>query len=561
MAEIYELPEDVTRLSDDELETNLSAAVRSFSSLAKSDTVSARDIDTLKTLKASITKIREEQAERTAAAEAAAAEIDALTAEVFGEDEAETVEAEAETVEAEAEVIEPTAVIDPVAVTASARRSLNLTAVRAKQAGAGTGTGLSRYLPADEPSGVEIVASVDVPGFRPGEDIEVEQIVEGVMRRATGLKTSGGGTGMVASYRLPFPDALIVKDSSSAPEGSKAVMLAAKQARLPQGDLVASGGWCAPSETIYDIADIACPDMLWDAPEVQLNRGGLRFFRTPTLDVAALTWTWTEAQDIAAATQPAGPEKPCFVIPCPAPIDVRAEAVGVCLSVGILTQRFFPEMVDWYVRNAMVAHEIRVKSEMYTQARNSAATLAVTIPAATSFATFSQVYYAVALQAADMIERHNLCESTELEVTFPFWLKNMFLADIARRDGKDPLAVTNADIQAAFSDLGVRVQFARGLTPDVPTNIGGAVPATAWPADVEFLIYPAGNFQIGRGPEVNLGVIIDSVTVQTNDEKIFSEEAVVLIDRMGLARRVTVTVCANGEVGARTAVDVCPVIP
>jgi hypothetical protein len=43
-------------------------------------------------------------------------------------------------------------------------------------------------------------------------------------------------------------------------------------------------------------------------------------------------------------------------------------------------------------------------------------------------------------------------------------------------------------------------------------------------------------------------------------EKIFSEEAVVLIDRMGLARRVTVTVCANGEVGARTAVEVCPVV-
>ena len=555
MAEMYELPEDIARLSDEDLEVNLSAAVRSFSSLAKSDTVSSRDIDTLKTLKASIAKIREEQAERTAAAEAAAAEIDALTAEVFGETEAEAeiVEAEAEPVVAE--VIEPTAVIDPQTVTASSRRSLNLSAVRAKQTNSGS---LTRYLPVDQPTGLEIVASVDVPGFRPGEDIEIEQIVEGAMRRATGLKTSGGGTGMVASYRLPFPDDLIVKDSSSAPEGSKAVMLAAKQARLNGGDLVASGGWCAPSETIYDITDIACPDMLWDAPEVQLNRGGLRFFRTPTLDVAALTWTWTEAQDIAAATQPAGPEKPCFVIPCPAPIDVRAEAIGVCLSVGILTQRFFPEMVDWYVRNAMVAHEIRVKSEMYNQARLSAATTAVTIPAATSFATFSQVYYAVALQAADMIERHNLCEGTELEVTFPFWLKNMFLSDIARRDGKDPLSVGMADIQAAFSDLGVRVQFARGLAPDVPTNIGGAVPATAWPADVEFLIYPAGNFQIGRGPEVNLGVIIDSVTVQTNDEKIFSEEAVVLIDRMGLARLVTVTVCANGEVGARTAVDVCP---
>jgi hypothetical protein len=558
MAEIYELPEDIGALSDEDIEKHITAAARDMTQIAKAEMATSKTLPTLRTLSESIQKLKAERDERLTAATETAEAIDALMAETFGE----TVEAEAETVEAEAEtvvaeVIEPTAIIDPPAVTASARRSLNLSAVRAKQSTGGT---LSRYLPQEEVTGIEIVASVDVPGFRPGEDIDIEQIVEGAMRRATGLKTSGGGTGMVASYRLPFPDALVVKDSSSAPEGSKAVMLAAKQSRLPQKDLVASGGWCAPSETIYDITDIACPDMLWDAPEIQLNRGGLRFFRTPTLDVAALTWTWTEAQDIAAATQPAGPEKPCFVIPCPAPLDVRAEAVGVCLSVGILTQRFFPEMVDWYVRNAMIAHEIRVKSEMYLQARNSAATVAVTMPATGGFATFSAVYGAVALQAADMIERHNLCDGTELEVTFPFWLKNMFLTDIARRDGKDPLTVTEADIQSAFSDLGVRVQFARGLTPDVPTNIGGAVPATAWPADVEFLIYPAGNFQIGRGPEVNLGVIIDSVTVATNDEKIFSEEAVVLIDRMGLARRVTVTVCANGEVGARTAVEVCPVV-
>lgn len=558
MAEIYELPEDIGALSDEDIEKHITAAARDMTQIAKAEMATSKTLPTLRTLSESIQKLKAERDERLTAATETAEAIDALMAETFGE----TVEAEAETVEAEAEtvvaeVIEPTAIIDPPAVTASARRSLNLSAVRAKQSTGGT---LSRYLPQEEVTGIEIVASVDVPGFRPGEDIDIEQIVEGAMRRATGLKTSGGGTGMVASYRLPFPDALVVKDSSSAPEGSKAVMLAAKQSRLPQKDLVASGGWCAPSETIYDITDIACPDMLWDAPEIQLNRGGLRFFRTPTLDVAALTWTWTEAQDIAAATQPAGPEKPCFVIPCPAPLDVRAEAVGVCLSVGILTQRFFPEMVDWYVRNAMIAHEIRVKSEMYLQARNSAATVAVTMPATGGFATFSAVYGAVALQAADMIERHNLCDGTELEVTFPFWLKNMFLTDIARRDGKDPLTVTEADIQSAFSDLGVRVQFARGLTPDVPTNIGGATPATAWPADVEFLIYPAGNFQIGRGPEVNLGVIIDSVTVATNDEKIFSEEAVVLIDRMGLARRVTVTVCANGEVGARTAVEVCPVV-
>ena len=563
MADMYELPDDVTQLSDADLEANLTAAVRSFKSVSQTTVVTSQTLPNLRTLKASIETLKEEQADRQNAAEAAAAEIDALSADVFGEDEteapAETVEAAVEPV---AEVIEPTAVIDPApSVTASGvrRSSLNLAAVRAKQSG-NVGTGLSRYLPVDQqPGGIEIVASVDVPGFRPGEEVDLAQIVEGAMRRATGLKTAGGGTGMVASYRLPFPDNMIVTDSSSAPEGTNALTRAADQRRLDGGDLVASGGWCAPSETIYDITDIACPDMLWDAPEIQLNRGGLRFFRTPTLDVAALTWTWTEAQDIAAATQPAGPEKPCYVIPCPAPIDVRAQAIGVCLSVGILTQRFFPEMVDWYVRNAMVAHEIRIKQVMYQAALDSAATTDVTIR--DSFATFSAIYEAVALQAADMIERHNLCDSTQLEVVLPFWSKNMMLTDLARQQGVDVSTLSEADIQAAFSNLGVRIQFARGLPPAVPTSIGGVVPATTWPSTVQFLIYPSGNFQIGRGPEINLGVIIDSVTVATNDEKIFSEEAVVLIDRMGLARAVTVTVCADGEVGARNAVDLCPVIP
>jgi hypothetical protein len=564
MADAYELPEDLGTLSDEDIEQHLTAAAIEMKKIATSNTATAKTVPALKGLRDTIFRLQGEQNARLAAAAETAAEIDALMAETFGEDEtaeaaaetteaaAETTEAAAETAETETKVIEPTAVIS-----ASARRSMNLAAARAKQSG--TGTGLSRYLPSEATAEIEIVASVDVPGYRPGQSINLDQITEGAMRRATGLKTAGGGTGIIASYRLPFPDDLTVSDSSSASEGSTALMVAADQRRLNGQDLVASGGWCAPSETLYDILDIACPDMLWDAPEVQLNRGGLRFFRTPTLDVAALTFVWTEAQDIAAATQPAGPEKPCYQIPCPAPIDVRAEAVGVCLSVGILTQRFFPEMVDWYVRNAMVAHEIRVKQVMYQAALDSAATQEVTIR--DSFAAFSAIYEAVALQAADMIERHNLCDSTQLEVTFPWWSKNLMLTDLARQEGVDVATLSVADIQAAFSNLGVRVQWARGLPPAVPTSIGGVTPATTWPTTIQFLIYPSGNFQIGRGPEVNLGVIIDSVTVATNDEKIFSEEPVVLIDRMGLARAVTVEVCPNGEVGARNALDICPTIP
>lgn len=561
MADAYELPEELSQLSDDDIDNHLRDLVREMQSLAASDTATDRTVRTLTELRDHVTNLRAEQNARITAAAETVAQIDSIMNETFGTEDADadeepTAEAEPDTSgteDADADVVEPTSV-----VTAASRRStLNLAAVRAKQSG--TGNGLSKYLPSPVKDEIEIVASVDVPGYRPGQEITLAQITEGAMRRATGLKTAGGGTGMVASYRLPFTDDLVVTDSSSAPEGSTALLRAADQRRLKDGDLVASGGWCAPSETIYDIVDIACPDMLWDLPEIQLNRGGLRFFRTPTLDIAAMTWIWTEAQDIAAANQPGGPEKPCYVIPCPAPIDVRAIAVGVCLQVGILTQRFFPELVDWYVRNAMVAHEIRIRQAMYELARNSATTTPVTVRA--SFAAFSAVYEAVALQAADMIERHNLCESTQLEVVFPWWSKNLFLSDLARQEGVDVSTLSEADIQAAFRNLGVRVQFARGLPPAVPAEIGGATPATTWPDELEFLIYPSGNFQLGRGPEINLGVIIDSVTVQTNDEKIFSEEAVALIDRMGLARRVTVAVCPNGEVGARNTVDICPAAP
>ncbi len=560
MPNFFELPEDLSTLSDEDIEQHLTAAARDMKRIASSDTATAKTIPQLRELKSAIDKLTSEKDERITAAAATAAEIDSIMNDTFGKDESVTASADDESQDddgeddgaeatASAKVIEPTEVVTS---TGQRRSTFNLAAARAKK----NGNDLSKYI-APEVSGtdIEIVASVDVPGYRPGQEIDLSQITEGAMRRAQGLKTAGGGTGMVASYRLPFADDLVVKDSSSADEGTKALRLAADQARLKGGDLVASGGWCAPSETLYDILDVACPDMLWDAPEVQLNRGGLRFFRTPTLDVAAMTFVWTEAQDIAAATQPAGPEKPCYVIPCPAPIDVRAIAIGVCLSVGILTQRFFPEMVDWYVRNSMIAHEIRIKQVMYQAALDSAATLAVTVRP--SFAGFSAIYEAVALQAADMVERHNLCESTQLEVVLPWWSKNLMLTDLARQEGVDVATLSAADIQAAFNNLGVRVQWARGLPPAVPTNIGGVTPATTWPTSLQFMIYPSGNFQIGRGPEVNLGVIIDSVTVATNDEKIFSEEAVVLIDRMGLARKVTVAVCPNGEVGARNTVDIC----
>ncbi|MEU1815147.1 major capsid protein [Streptomyces roseifaciens] len=543
--EPFELPEDFNALNDSELSALLNEAVAEFEAKSTNTSFTSQELDHLRYLAAGVDKIRTEQAARLEAAEQAAAEIDALAAQVRGADpEPEpAADPEPEVTASDDPAAEPDP--EPEAETATAaavpaRPALDLSAVRARQ---------RRVLPA-EPArqATRITAAVDVPGYRSGSPLEFDDLVSGTIARAIALKTINGGKSQVASYSHPFPDDMVINDLGSAPEGTTVSLRASNQRRLPQQDLVASGGWCAPSETVYDIADVACPDMLWDAPEIQLSRGGIRYFKTPTLDVAALTWVHTEADDIAGNT------KPCFKIPCPDPLEVRCDAVGVCLESGILTQRHFPELTAWYLRNAMVAHEIRVRQELFAAAVATATPVTIT----TTFGALAPVFAAVALQAADMIERHSFCDSISLEVVFPWWSRNLFLADLARRNGVDVSEVTTAMVQALFTPLGVRIQWARGLPPAVPTDIGGPTAATDWPATVQFLIYPAGSLQIGRGAEVNLGVIHDSVKFSTNDyTALFTEECNALVDRSVDTRVVTVPVCPSGETGAQTLMT-CP---
>ncbi|MFC8332736.1 major capsid protein [Streptomyces olivaceus] len=561
----FELPQDLTTLSsaeyltslsDEDLTEALNLSAQAFSTLAAQDQIADDSLARMRALTSGSEAIRAEQISRREAAESAAAEIEAMAARVRGDDPTATAsaaedgtdsqegtEATAAAVEDPPAVEEPPAAAPAATATASAgvpRPPLNLGAVRRVQ---------PRVLPEPPAPTTRITAAVDVPGYTPGKELDFDDITAGLISRANALKTAGGGVGQVISYRHPYPQELIVTDSSSAPEGTTVALAASSQRRLPQKDLVASGGWCAPSETLYELTDVACPDMLWDAPEIQLARGGLRYYMTPSLDVASLTWVHTEADDISGA------EKPCYKIPCPDPVEVRCDAVGVCLEAGILTQRHFPELVSWYLRNTMVAQEIRVKQVLFQQALNAAT--AVTIPA--SMAAISAVYGAVALNAADMIERHSLCESTALEVVFPYWSRQMFLADLARRNGVDICDLNPNCIQEVFNTLGVRVQFARGLNPAVPDEIGGETPATAWPTEIKFLIYPSGQLQIGRGEEVNLGVIHDSTKFRTNDyTAAFAEECVALVNRSVDTRIVTVPVCASGETGAQTLVG-CPV--
>lgn len=562
--ERFQLPEDLTALEHDALSQLMEDAVAAFDELSGQDTITGDDLADLRRMRDGINAIKAEQQARISAAEEAAAEIDALRNDVHGEVTADDPENPTDPADDPANPADPEdppadpenptdpenpedPALDPDGelVTASAARPLDMRQVRRRQP--------KQQLPPAEPARprVKLTAAADVPGLAMAQDIDMAALVDGMADRAKGLTSAKRpAQALVASYAIPYDRAVIVDDASSAPEGTRAVLAAADQGRLPEQDLVASGGWCSPSEIIYDIADVACPDMLWSAPEVQLRRGGIRYFLTPSLDVSSLTWIHTEADDIAGA------EKPCFHIPCPDPIEVRCDAVGVCLEAGILTEKFFPELISWYIRNSMVAHEIRISQAMFLEAIAASGG----IVANETFGAFTAVFAQVALQAADMVEKHSLCETTAVEVTFPWWSRNAFLADIARQNGRRVEDVDPGIITSAFATLGVSAQFARGLPPDAGVSMGGATPAEAWPTTVPFMIHPAGAFQIGRGAEVNLGAVYDSEKFKVNDyTATFTEECVALVYRGPESRFVYVPICPDGATGRQIAEVDCPI--
>jgi hypothetical protein len=546
MSEPFQLPDDVTSLSSEDLDATLAAAVEAFNARRQDPNLTTEDLPVLRELATGIEALRAEQTQRVEAAQAAVAELDELAAQVLGEEAATDTDDHpaAETDEPAEPAAEEEPVVEEVAASSAVVRRpiISLATVRERQP--------RQPMPQSGTPAVTIVASAEVPGASLGAPLDMDGLTESVTKVAQ--LVTNGGKAIAASYQLPFPQDLVINDAGSPEEGTTKVLKAADQRRLKGGDLVASGGWCAPSETVYDFTEISCPDNLWDLPELNLSRGGLRYYMTPELDVTAMSWVWTEADDISAVD--GDPTKPCFKIPCVDPVEVRCTAYGACIQAGILSQRFFPELTTFYIRRAMVAYEMRLKAAMYQQAL----TRATPVTTATSFASFSAVYGALALQIADMTERFNLCERIGLELVLPYWARNMFLADIARRDGVNVCDLNQNCVEQAFADLGVRVQWVKGLPPAVPTQIGNTTPATAWPATVQALLYPAGAFQMGRGPEINLGVVHDSTLLRTNDmTALFFESCNALIYRGPQARAITIPVCADGSVGPRAAVA-CP---
>lgn len=560
----FELPEDLTALSREDVDALRATAIEAFNAVYGLDKT-PENVQTLRELRAALNDIDADLARRDEVDAELAAEVAEL-ADGIVESEVEALEDEAvadddETVEAdEADDDE-----DEV-VTASGPRKITLPEIAAKTKPAET----EPVVKTSQPKAM-LLAAADVPGFVTGSDLTMEQAADAFIRRAAAFPKRAGGPRITAGFatiQTEFPKELTVATDGYAED---AIKFAQDETRLPGGSLVASGGWCAPSETMYDLCELESRDGLLSLPTITARRGGVRFTQGPDFGEIfnGSGFCFTEQDDIdgnyqpgAACTDPnvAG-DKPCFDVPCPDFEECRLDVCGVCITSGILQDRAYPELTARVIRGAITAHVHRLNNNFINRMVAQSTNVVMGSPATGAAANLLS---AIELAAEDMRYCNRLARNRSLEVVLPYWARGVIRADLSRRLGVDLLDVSDRMINSWFAQRGVSVQYVYDWQDSFDCGPNALPfgdcqnPQTTWPTQVNFLIYPSGTFIAARTDVIELTAVHDSAMFQQNNfTALFTEEAYCVIKKCHDARNVQVALCPDGSTGAGVAIA-CP---
>jgi hypothetical protein len=526
------IPQDLSTVDQEALSGLEATLLAEFDALHDAGT---NDVATLTEIAEAIEAVRGESTRRVEAAAAIAAlaeKVRPVVAESDEDEDDEEVEEAAAIAEVATEEVPEVQEVAEIAeiveerelVTASAentRKAPSAKAVSARTA--------QPEAPAPAPE-VVITAAADIPGFSSGGTLDTLALAKAFHAKARTLSNHSGMI-PVASINLPMEYKLGADLAYN--------MDVLKAATSPQA--LTAAGWCAPSNNLYELFAVDAGDGLIDLPTVQVTRGGLNVPGFLGLeDAEDGLWTWTEDdQDAADEGGEEAPFKPCLKIPCPEFTDYRLEAEGLCITAGNLTDRAFPELTQRFVSLAVNAHLHRLSAAIVNQIANSA--VGVTMGGINATAAGS-VLNAIDLQVADYRSQHRMSVNAVLEAVFPLWAKALVRADLALRHGAELTNVTDAVVDAHFAARGVRAQFVHDYQP----LFTGAA-ATAWPATLDFLLYPAGGYVRGDGGVIDLGVVRDSVLNATNDYTAAWTEQLYLVAQLGpAAREVEVAIDVNG---------------
>ena len=588
-----EIPENLSDLADDALAEMRSQAVDAFQTLYANGSFSDEDLATLGTLTDGIEVLSAEISAREEAAAARSAKAAELAAKIGADKPAPKDDEEAEAPakgedapaeksdeeqapapkadEDEAEKKAKAAAAETVEVETTAAEAEVVTAAAPR--GPIKLSGIRRHTPAPAPTTTTIEETIvedtsrarltvaDVPGFAADSDASFEDLAVALDRRLQGFNSGAYGAAARAGRAMSERHSLAVVRKSfderatvGSPESADAAMaFAVNEKNLPGGSLVAAGGWCAPSETVYDLLEDESRDGLVSLPEVNVTRGGIKFTKGPKFSdlYSAPSFNFTEEEAKAgkyaptSATDPTnkvGP-KPVYQVPCTEFEEVRLSAAGMHIQAGLLQQRGYPELVARTIRGALVAHEHKMSERII--AAMEAKSTAVSMDAG-QIGALAPVLTAIELQVEHYRYAQRLSRSTTLEAIFPYWVRGAIRTDLSRRQGVDLTDVPDSRIDAWFKSRGVNPQFVY----DWQAITGEAGAFKAWGNSVKFLLYSAGTFVKGGQDVITLDTVYDSTLLGQNDyTALFTEEGYLVAKRGHDARVVTVPLNPNGGTG------------
>lgn len=399
-----------------------------------------------------------------------------------------------------------------------------------------------------------VLAAAEVGGFVAGQGMDWPDIGRMIDRRLTSFNHSQysaaqrGGQHMrqqfgVVTIRKPFDPELVVQNNDPG-HVDEVLQRARNESRLPGNSLVAAGGWCAPSETIYDLCEMESRDGLVSVPEIGIARGGISWTTGP--DFATIYnntgFCYTE-QDVIDGDFDGngGGSKPCYTVPCPSFTEARMGVCGLCINAGLLQQRGYPEVIARTVRGALVAHDHKMSANVISAI--VAGSTAVTATAAQVGAT-APILDTIEQQVEHIRYTQRMSRGATMEAVFPYWVRGAIRSDLARRQGIDLLNVSDAQIDGWFRARGINPQYVYDWQPLDTTAVGTF---KAWPATVQFLLYPAGTWVKGGADVITLDTIYDSVLLGQNEfTALFTEEGYLMAKLCHDSRVVTVAICPDG---------------
>ena len=531
----FEFPESIDALSDADLAALIEKAEQvgaSFDDIPDAD-LTDEQVQSIVALSEFVITARDAQGAR--------AEVAAERATKAAEARKALKPAEPET-EPEAE---PVAEVVPEPVAASARpRSV---VARAAQASPPV------IIPAPK-NGAVLLASADIPGVVAGSTLadlnDVGNAAIAKMRTFPSGHVGGNeGTQIRGSIaRIEKTEGRASKVRAEDYDDHLAALAAAgSEHRLPGGNLVAAGGWCAPSETLYDLCALESTDGLIDLPELQISRGGIRFMKKPDFKAifASAGFHLTEAQVIS------GTAKTCIEVDCPTWEEIRLDVIGLCIKAGILTNSAFPEYVRYFIEAALIAHQHKVSKTIIDQMLADSQAINAGNPVVASDSLGELDAVATYIRSSLRMQR-----GTTLELVAPDWYKVVLRADLARRGDRDLLSVSEAEINSLFAARNIAPQWVHNMDDLTVTGTAPAAQTVVIPDETEVLLYPAGTWVKGTTDVITLDAIYDSTNIVTNTyTALFAEEGIALVQRCFDSYKVTVNTCTSGQTGAKDLSD------